>query len=119
MIKDTVQDLDSTTKRQQSSQPASQDQRITALLQDMKALNQHRADPNMQMPKMLDAMAHETVQTAFALLETKTDMTVSDIEKIRSFLSSEIFERGNAQITGGDIAKANMLFTQWDNSGRC
>ncbi len=120
MIQLALRDLQNiAAKEQQSNQPAPQDQRVTAFLLDMKALNQHRADANMQMPKMLDAMAHETVKTALALLEAKTDMTASAIEEIRSLLSSEIFERGNAQITGGDIARANMLFAQWDNSGRC
>lgn len=118
-INDTVQDLKSITNRQQSSQPTYQDQRITALLQDIQALNQRRADTDMQMPKMLDAMGHEAVKKALKLLEEKADIAASDIEGIRSFLSSEIFERGNAQITGGDIAKANMLFALWDNSGRC
>jgi hypothetical protein len=120
MIQLALRDLQNiAANERQSNQPAPQDQRVTAFLLDMKALNQHRADANMQMPKMLDAMAHETVKTALALLEAKTDMTASAIEEIRSFLSSEIFERGNAQITGGDIARANMLFAQRDNSGRC
>ena len=117
MIKDTVQDLKNITKKT-AIKPAQQDQRITALLQEMKALSQHRADGNMLMPRMLDAVGYDIVKTAFALLEAKTDMAASNIEEIRSFLTSEIFERGNALITGDDIAKANILFAQRDNLGR-
>ncbi|MFN8693265.1 MAG: hypothetical protein ACK5XX_02555 [Holosporales bacterium] len=112
MIQNTIDDLKKKTESQQSKQSAPQDPRVTALLQEIKALNTHRADKNMQMPKMLDAIGRDTINKVFTLLKQNLEIEAAAIKEMQSFLVEEIFERGNTQITENDITNANILFAE-------
>jgi hypothetical protein len=119
MIQDTQKELQrAAQERQSQAVPTTEHARTATLLDEIRLLNAQRADPDMQMPKMLDATGHALTQRALRLLEEKSPVTLKEVEEIRTFISAEIFEQQNKAITGGDIARANLLFGQRDDSGR-